>query len=351
MSETKSTRRANFAWREIVARYSVPSTRAAILQICTTLIPLLAGFVAMYFAFHVSYWLVLLLAIPTGGLLIRTFIIMHDCGHGSFLPSRRWNDIVGFVTGVLTLTPYVQWRRDHAVHHATSGNLEERGYGDVTTLTVQEYLNLSWWGRLRYRVYRNPIVMLVIGPWFLALKQRLPTFGNTNGKEIRNVIATNATLIGIFVLAGVLGALDKAALIYIPVFTLGGAAGVWLFYVQHQFEEAYWRPKGDWDYATAALYGSTYLKMPKVLQWFTGNIGLHHIHHLSPRIPNYRLQRCYDENPVFHDVPTLTLGSSFKTFGLRLWDEDAQRLVGFGHLRELKRQQRRAARAQAQAAA
>jgi omega-6 fatty acid desaturase (delta-12 desaturase) len=229
--------------------------------------------------------------------------------------------------------------------------LEERGYGDVTTLTVQEYLNLSWWGRLRYRVYRNPIVMLVIGPWFLALKQRLPTFGNTNGKEIRNVIATNATLIGIFVLAGVLGALDKAALIYIPVFTLGGAAGVWLFYVQHQFEEAYWRPKGDWDYATAALYGSTYLKMPKVLQWFTGNIGLHHIHHLSPRIPNYRLQRCYDENPVFHDVPTLTLGSSFKTFGLRLWDEDAQRLVGFGHLRELKRQQRRAARAQAQAAA
>jgi omega-6 fatty acid desaturase (delta-12 desaturase) len=322
------------AWREIVNRYSKPSTRSAVVQICTTLLPLIAILIAMYWAMGIHYGLVLLLAIPAAGLLVRTFIIMHDCGHGSFFHSRKLNDVVGFVTGVLTFTPYVQWRKEHAVHHATSGNLDKRGHGDVTTLTVKEYLALSTWGRLRYRVYRHPLVLLLIGPLWLAIKQRFPTQASIIGmKEKANVYATDLVLIGAAILAALFGALDTAAAIYLPAFLLAGSAGVWLFYVQHQFEDAYWRPGQEWDYATSALKGSTYLRLPKVLQWFTGNIGLHHIHHLSPRIPNYRLQRCHDENPMFQEVPTIGFWSGVKSLSLKLWDEERGRLIRFSELR------------------
>ncbi len=322
-------------WRDLVAKYQQPINRAAIIQMCTTLIPLVAGIVLMAFAIKVSYWLVLLLAVPTGGLLIRTFIMMHDCGHGSFFRSRRWNDVVGFITGVLTFTPYVQWRREHAIHHATSGNLDKRGYGDVTTLTVKEYLAQSKFDRFKYRMYRNPVVLLVIGPiWMFLLRARIPTSGPMmTPKEKLNVHATNLTLVAIVILLAALGALDEAAAIYLPAFLVAGAAGVWLFYVQHQFEEAYWRPAGQWDYATSALQGSTYLKLPKVLQWFSGNIGLHHVHHLSPRIPNYRLQECHDEHPEFQAVPTIGFWQGMKTLGLKLFDEDRQRMISFRELR------------------
>ena len=329
------------AWRKIVERYQRPITRAAVIQLANTLLPLIALFGLMYWALGVHYGLVLLLSVPTAGLLVRAFIVMHDCGHGSFFKSRRWNDIVGFVTGVLTLTPYVYWRREHAIHHATAGNLDNRGFGDITTLTVREYLSRGWWGRFTYRLYRNPLVLFGIGPLWLAIKHRIPRFDGSMGpREHRNVILTNLVLVGLALAAGVLGVLEETALVFLPAFLLAGAAGIWLFYVQHQFEEAYWRPESDWQYEAAALRGSTYLKLPRVLQWFTGNIGLHHLHHLSPKIPNYRLQECHDEQPMFRNVPTITLGRGLKAMWLKLWDEESGRLVGFGYLRELRRRGR-----------
>jgi omega-6 fatty acid desaturase (delta-12 desaturase) len=310
-------------------------------QLLNTLVPLAIGFGLMYWALDVHYGLVLLLAVPVAGLLVRAFIVMHDCGHGSFFKSRRWNDIVGFVTGVITLTPYVHWRREHAIHHAGSGNLDRRGFGDVTTLTVREYLAKGRWGRFGYRIYRNPLVLLAFGPAWLMVKHRFARRDGTFGpKERRNVLATNAVLVGLALVAAVFGVLDEAALIYFPAILLAGTAGVWLFYVQHQFEETYWRPGEEWQYEVAALQGSTYLKLPKVLQWFTGNIGLHHVHHLSPRIPNYRLQACHDEHPLFQQVPTIGFRQGIKALWLKLWDEDNGRLVGFGYLRQLRRQAR-----------
>jgi omega-6 fatty acid desaturase (delta-12 desaturase) len=323
----------------MVERYQQPSTRAAVFQLINTLVPLAVNFGLMYWALSYSYWLVLLLAVPAGGLLIRAFIVMHDCGHGSFFKSRRWNDIVGFATGVLTLTPYSHWRREHAIHHAGSGNLDKRGFGDVSTLTVREYLSRGRWGRFTYRLYRNPIVLLGFGPAFMMVKHRFARRdGNFGPRERRNVLATNLTLVGLALVAAAFGVLKEAALIYFPAMLLAGTAGVWLFYVQHQFEDTYWQPSGEWKYEVAALHGSTYLKLPKVLQWFTGNIGLHHVHHLSPRIPNYRLQACHNEHPAFQQVPTIGLWQGFKALGLKLFDEDSQQLVGFRHLRHLKRQ-------------
>jgi omega-6 fatty acid desaturase (delta-12 desaturase) len=305
------------AWRDIVARYQTPSVRRAVWQLINSIGPLLAAFAVMYWSLGVSYWLTLLLALPTAGFAMRTFIIMHDCGHGSFLPSRLWNDIVGWVTGILTATPYSHWRREHAIHHATSGHLEGRGTGDINTLTVREYLALGRWGRLRYRLYRNPVVLLGFGPAWLFLKHRWPTKRVAGNREIVNVIGTNLALAGVVIIFSF----------------LIGSVGVWLFYVQHQFEDTYWRAGGEWDYATAAVMGSSYFRLPRVFQWFTGNIGFHHVHHLSPRIPNYQLERCHRENPEFQRVTTLTILEGIRTMRLKLWDEESGRLVGFGHLR------------------
>ena len=265
---------------------------------CTTILPLIGTLVLMYLSLRVSYWLVLALAVPAAGFTIRTFIIMHDCGHGSFFRSRRANDIVGFITGALTLTPYAQWRREHAIHHATSGNLEGRGVGDIATLTVREYLALSRWGRFKYRLYRHPAVMFGLGPVWLAIRQRIAALSpDTSIRERLSVHGTNLALIGLCITLSLLIGFKAVLLVHLPVIMLSGAAGIWLFYVQHQFEESYWTEPQGWDYAEAAIRGSSYLKLPRVLQWFTGNIGLHHVHHLSPRIPNYALQRCHDENP------------------------------------------------------
>ena len=327
-------------WRQIVARYQTPSVRKSIFQICTTIVPLLATLVLMYLAMGVSYWLVLALALPAAGFSIRTFIIMHDCGHGSFFRSRRANDIVGFITGALTLTPYAQWRREHAIHHANSGNLEGRGVGDIVTLTVREYFELSRWGRFKYRLYRHPMIMFGLGPLWLAIKQRAAALApDTGKKEAWSIHATNLTLIALCVLLSLLIGLKELVLLYLPVLMISGAAGIWLFYVQHQFEESYWQGRADWNYAEAAIRGSSYLKLPRVLQWFTGNIGLHHVHHLSPRIPNYSLQRCHDENPIFHGVTTLTLWQSIKTVSLKLWDEEHRRMIRYRDLRRLRSQQ------------
>ena len=330
----------NVKWREIVARYQVPSVKRAVWQLVSTLVPLAGALVLMNWSLSVSYWLTLLLAIPAAGLTIRTFIIMHDCGHGSFLPSKTWNNIIGWITGILTTTPYSHWRREHAIHHATSGHLEQRGTGDISTMTVQEYLKASRLRKFWYRIYRNPVILLGFGPAFLFIKHRWPTRGIAGRKEALNVHLTNLALAALITTLSLLFGFKDFMLIWLPVFLISGSAGVWLFYVQHQFEDAYWRGGEDWDYATAAVYGSSYFRLPKVLQWFTGNIGFHHVHHLSPKIPNYQLERCHRENPSFQKVVTLTLRESVRTLGLRLWDEESGRMVGFGHLRRLRREQR-----------
>ncbi len=341
MSILTSTREAGQAaldgWRQIVARYQEPTLRRSVAQLCTTLIPLAATFVAMYLLSRISYWLALPLAVVAAGFLVRSFIIMHDCGHGSFFKSRRANDIVGYLTGVLTLTPYVQWRRDHAIHHATSGHLEERGFGDIHTLTVREYLALSRWGRIKYRAYRNPLVLLGLGPIWLVVRQRLHNPGSAGRKEIVGVHSTNLTILALFLVTSLLiGPLTVVAL-YAPAMFIAGAAGIWLFYVQHQFEDAYWAQSPEWDYASAAVEGSSFYRLPRVLDWITGSIGFHHVHHLSPRIPNYTLRRCHEENPLFQRARVLTVWESVRTFSLKVFDEERKRLVGWREVRQLRR--------------
>jgi len=327
-------------WRDIVARYPIPSIKRALWQLITTLGLLITTVIVMYWSLSVSYWLTLLLALPAAGLTIRTFIIMHDCGHGSFLPSRTWNDVVGWVTGILTTTPYAHWRREHAIHHATSGHLDQRGTGDINTMTVDEYLRAGWLRRVWYRIYRNPLTLLVGGPTFLFIKHRWPTKSIAGKKERLNVHLTNLALAVLVTALPLLVGFKDVMRIWLPIFLLSGSAGVWLFYVQHQFEDAYWKGGKEWDYATAAVSGSSYFRLPRLLQWFTGNIGFHHVHHLSPRIPNYQLERCHSENPTFQKVTTLTMGEAVRTLGLKLWDEQSGRMVGFGHLRRLRRESR-----------
>jgi omega-6 fatty acid desaturase (delta-12 desaturase) len=317
-------------WRTIVSRYQRSDTGRAIAQVATTLVPLAALFYLMFRSLALPYWTTLLLALPTAGLLVRTFIIMHDCAHGSFLPSKRANSIIGWITGVLTMTPFKQWRHDHALHHASSGDLDRRGHGDVDTLTVREYAALTRTKRLKYRLLRNPFVLFGLGPIHVILTNRIPPRGTTTEKRQRaSVWATNAALAVLVAAVCLWVGWRAVVLVYAPAMYLAAASGIWLFYVQHQFEGTYWREHASWDYATAAIRGSSYLKLPAVLRWMTGSIGLHHVHHLGPRIPNYALQRCHEENEVFHDVTVITLAQSVRTFRLTLWDEARERLVGF----------------------
>jgi acyl-lipid omega-6 desaturase (Delta-12 desaturase) len=324
-------------WREALATYAQPRLDRSLLDLATSVVPYLALSVAMYLAVRVSYVLALVIAVPTAGFLVRTFIVFHDCSHGSFLSSKRANVWVGVVLGLIVYSPFLRWRHDHAIHHATSGDLDRRGGGDVHTLTVAEYRALPWRGRLGYRLFRNPLVMFGIGPIVaLLVGPRLVARG-ARPRLRRSVIATNIALGGaIGALCWVMGWRDYL-LVQGPTIMLAGGVGIWLFYVQHQFEDAYWQGTGSWSYANAALRGSSYLKLPKVLQFFSGNIGLHHVHHLSARIPNYNLQRAHDENPMFHDVPTLSLWDGLRAVRLKLWDEERGRLVTFAEATDVAR--------------
>jgi omega-6 fatty acid desaturase (delta-12 desaturase) len=319
----------NRSWLPMVARYQQPSTRRAVLQLITTLVPLAAVLTAMHFLLALSFWWTVVGAVPIAALLVRTFVLMHDCAHGSLFTSRRANRVVGAVTGLLTMIPFEHWRHEHALHHAAAGDLDRRGHGDVPTLTVREYLERSRWQRFGYRLVRHPLVFLLIGPIWFILDKRLPPRGaNAGGRQIRSVWFTNA---GILVVGGGLLALfgGRVALSYLPAYYLAMMAGLWLFFVQHQFEGTYWEDHQDWDYGTAAIEGSSYFALPRVLQWVTGSIGYHHVHHLGPRIPNYNLQQCHDENAIFHRATVVTLRQSLSALRLALWDEDAGRLIRF----------------------
>jgi omega-6 fatty acid desaturase (delta-12 desaturase) len=304
-----------------------------VLDIATSVVPYLALSYLMYLSLSVSYLLVLVIAVPAAGFLLRTYILFHDCTHGSFLPSKRANAWLGMVLGLIVFSPFHSWRHNHAVHHATSGDLDRRGVGDVPTLTVAEYNALPWRKRLGYRLFRNPLVMFGIGPiWAMIVAPRfVPSSARPRIK--RSIIATNVALV--LIVGGLCWLIGWQAflLVQLPTAWLAGAAGVFLFFVQHQFEDAYWESSDEWSYADAALQGSSYLKLPKVLQFFTGNIGVHHVHHLSARIPNYNLQRAHDANPIFHEVPTLSLWDAIRTVRLKLWDEDRGRLVTWAQAR------------------
>ena len=329
MNAPKRTRDAR-NWRDLVTPFEHADARRAWRQVAATLGLLAVGLYCTYRSLAQPYWVTLLLALPTAAFLIRTFMLMHDCAHGSLFPSRRANEVLGFIAGVLTLTPFAQWRRDHVLHHASAGDLDRRGHGDVLTLTVREYLARSWWGRLKYRLYRHPLVMLGLGPLHLAVGQRWRQRSAATGdKEIASVRVTNIALVALIVGWWLVIGVKALLLVYAPVFMMAGAGGIWLFYVQHQFEGTSWQPHATWDYAAAALNGSSYLRLPPLLQWVTCSIGLHHLHHLSPRVPNYRLQACHDANPAFHQVPVVTLRDSVRAFSLKLWDEDLARLVDF----------------------
>jgi omega-6 fatty acid desaturase (delta-12 desaturase) len=320
-------------WRELLAPYAEPHVGRAALDLATSVVPYLALIAAMYALLPVSYILVLALSLPAAGFMLRTFIVFHDCTHGSFLPNRRLNTWVGVVCSVLVFSPFHSWRYEHAVHHATAGDLDQRGMGDVDTITVAEYLGMSWPRRLEYRILRNPFVLLTLGPlWALMLEPRLvPAWARK--RFWRQIVATDIALVALIGALVVLFGWKAVLLVQLPGAMLAGAAGVWLFYVQHQFEDVYWERHDSWSFQSSALQGSSHLKLPKVLQFFTGNIGLHHIHHLHPRIPNYNLQRAHDENPVFHNVPTLTLWGGIRALRLKLYDERRGRLVTFAAVR------------------
>jgi omega-6 fatty acid desaturase (delta-12 desaturase) len=324
-------------WKLQISPYQEPSASRANWQIVNSVGSYVALWFVMALTVHVSWWLTVPLAILAAGLLVRVFIIFHDCGHGSFFRSRRANNFWGFVTGVLTFTPYAHWRWEHAIHHGSSGNLDRRGTGDVWTMTVREYEQSPWWRRFAYRVARNPIVLLGIAPTLMfLLEQRWPS-AKSRGRERRSVWWTNLCLLGLAIAMGsTLGFLPYLVL-QLSILAMAGGIGVWLFYTQHQFEGVYWARSDEWDQADAALKGSAYLKLPRILQWFTGSIGFHHIHHLSSRIPNYNLQTCHEALPIFAQVTPMTTLRSIRTFRLKLWDESNGRLVGFRDLRSVRR--------------
>ena len=327
-------------WKAVVAKYQQPSLWRSLFQIVNSFVPYVALWFLMDWSLAVSGWLILPLSILAGGFLARLFIIHHDCGHGSFFRSQTANDVVGFITGVLTFTPYHFWRFEHAVHHAGSGDLDRRDLGSVWTLTVQEYLDAPWWKRLAYRVMRHQVVLLGVVPSFLFLVYHRFGSRRASRRDRLSVYWTNAAMLALAILLSLLMGLEAYLVIQLSIITVASTAGVWLFYVQHQFEGVNWQRHGEWDYATAALEGSSFYKLPRILQWFSGNIGFHHVHHLSPRIPNYNLEKCHNESAMFQQVKAVTLRSSLKSLSLHLWDESQNKLVGYSCLRTLRKQQR-----------
>jgi omega-6 fatty acid desaturase (delta-12 desaturase) len=323
------------SWKQALARHQGPSVRRSLWQLANTVVPYFALWGVMIWSLNISYWVTLGLAVVAAGFLARIFIIFHDCAHGSFMKSRRANRFLEFFTGVLTFTPYRQWRHLHALHHRNSGDLDARGSGDVWTLTVEEYVSAPRWKRVAYRTLRNPLVLFVVAPLYLFLVDyRIPS-RTVGSYHRRGVHLTNGAIAGIVIFMSFTIGIKAYVLIQLPVLLLASTAGVWLFYVQHQFDGVYWERRANWNFKKAALRGSSYYRLPRVLQWFTGNIGFHHVHHLSPSIPNYSLEKAHRTIPMLQQVKALTLRSSMASLSYRLYDEGQRKLVGFHHLKAM----------------
>ena len=322
-------------WARLTKHHAQPDTICAVTQLLTTVVPLAGLWTLMMMFVRDAYWLTLALSVPAAAFTVRLFAIQHDCGHRSFLKSRRLNDMLGALAGVVTLTPHGYWRQAHNIHHATCGDLEKRGIGDVSVLTVSEYKGLSLWGRIAYRVYRNPLALMTFGPIYLfVVKYRLPLdlIGRTP-KLLFGVMGTNLAIAAVMAGLGYWFGFWNVIMVQVPIVLLSSAAGVWLFYVQHQFEQTYWRTTENWDFHEASVMASSFYDLPAPLAWFSGHIGLHHIHHLSSRIPNYKLRECLDDVPAMRAVNQMTLRTSLGCFRLALWDEGAQRLISFAGLK------------------
>jgi len=318
-----------------VAPFKNAKTKSSVGQLLNTFPPFFLLWFAAYECLTVSYWLSLVLSLAASGFVVRIFIIFHDCCHGSFFRSRKGNAFLGTISGIITLFPFEKWKHSHAIHHATSGNLNKRGTGDIWLMTVDEYLSSSFWGRLAYRFYRNPFVMFILGPIFLFLISNRLNKRGARRKERLNTYLTNVAIVLLYTLMCFVIGWKAFLLIQLPILMVAGAAGIWLFYVQHQFEDSYFEDETSWDYVKAAVDGSSYYKLPKVLQWLTGNIGFHHIHHLSPRVPNYHLEHVHNANPALQTVTTITIRSSLKSLRFRLWDEQNKAFVNFRDLKHL----------------
>ena len=324
---------AGGSWVSIVKHYNHPDRWKSWVQLSSSFFLYALSWYLMVLSLSVSYWITLALAFPAAGMLVRLFIIYHDLGHGSFFRSHKLSNCIGIFLGIFTFTPYFSWSRNHYIHHETVGNLDKRGIGDVWTITVNEYLGSSAWRKIVYRFYRNPITMFGIGPLYVFLIGNRFTKKGMDGKGRMGVYLTNAGLV-LFALSvsWVIG-VKAFFLIQLPIIYIAGIAGFWLFYVQHQFNPTHWARSDTWDYKKVALEGSSYYKLPLVLQYFTGNIGFHHIHHLSPLIPNYNLSRCHRENDLFNTIKPLKFWPGFKTLTFRLWDETSSEMISFRKLK------------------
>ncbi|MBW8349195.1 fatty acid desaturase [Bacillus sp. IITD106] len=323
--------------RKQIAPYEKANTKSSMRQVVNTLVPFFSLWVLAYFSLSISYLLTFGICIVAAGFLVRIFIIFHDCCHGSFFKNRHANNILGTITGILTLCPYEQWKHSHSIHHATSSNLNKRGTGDVWVLTVDEYMEATPMKKLAYRLYRNPFVMFVLGPIYIFLIAYRFNIKNARPRERRNTYITNISIVAI---AGLLClAIGWQAFLFIqgPIFFISGSLGIWLFYVQHQFEDSYFENQDNWDYVKAAIDGSSYYKLPKILQWLTGNIGFHHVHHLSPRVPNYYLEEVHNKHERLQEVQTITIKTSLRSLKFRLWDEQGKKFVGFKDVKRLSK--------------
>jgi omega-6 fatty acid desaturase (delta-12 desaturase) len=331
---------AEKAWLKTLSKYRQPSPGRSLFELLISAIPFAFLWLSAWASVHYGYWIGLILIIPAAGFLLRLFMIQHDCGHGSFFGRRRFDDWTGRAIGILTLTPYDYWRRAHAEHHASAGNLDERGVGDITTLTVAEYRALSGLGRFGYRIYRHPLVMFGIGPaWVFLVKQRLPIGMMRSGSlPWVSTMATNGVVATLAILLIWSLGFVPFLIVHLPIVLLAGAAGVWLFYIQHQFEETHWSKPPEWQFAHAAIHGSSHYVLPLPLRWITGNIGIHHVHHLSSKVPFYRLPEVLRDHPELGDVGRVTIMDSLRCVKLVLWDEAGRRLISFRDERLLRTQ-------------
>lgn len=321
--------------RKSVAPYASADTKSSIWQIVNTILPFFLLWFLAYESLSISIWLSLAISVVAAGFVVRTFIIFHDCTHMSFFKNKKATRIVGTITGIITHFPFEKWKRDHAIHHATSSNLDKRGTGDVWVMTVEEYREASFWGRLAYRLYRNPIVLFGLGPIYLFLVSNRFNRKGPKKKERWNTYLINFSIAAIYALLIWAIGWQAFLIIQLPILFISGSLGIWLFYVQHQFEDSYFENESEWDYVKAAVDGSSYYKLPKVIEWLTGSIGYHHVHHLSPRVPNYNLEKAHESTPPLQKATTITLASSLKSIRFRLYDEASKRFVSFHDVKEL----------------